>query len=194
MKYIEAVQNIGFNLMILMETNITYQEYFHNSLGYNIVCFSLILTATDEVQGGVCLDVWIQPQVWIVELMRFHRPNVASCKVVTVTNRKKTPTIGTYLPPSTMDHLPDLEEDLTRFWYHDLIVLWDLRSNIGQAQNPHNQQIADLIMYFMLMDILLNFCQHWWLRNMNKWYQVRQGRTMKSKSDYIGLQTGAASK
>ena len=42
---------------------------------------------------------------WIVELACFHRTKVVICEVVTATNRKLNPTIGTYLPPSTLEHL-----------------------------------------------------------------------------------------
>ena len=43
--------------------------------------------------------------------MRFHRPNVVICEVVA--SGKQTPLIIAYFPPSTLDHLPDLEESLT---------------------------------------------------------------------------------
>ena len=47
---------------------------------------------------------------WIVDSMRFCRPNVVSCKIVD--GNRKTPLIGAYLPPPNLDHLPDLEESL----------------------------------------------------------------------------------
>ena len=49
-------------------------------------------------------------KVWSMDSMHFHRPNMVKCKVVF--GGQRTPFIGAYLPPSTLDHLPDLEEAL----------------------------------------------------------------------------------
>ena len=56
------------------------------------------------------------------------------CEVIT---DKKTPLTGTYLPPSTLEHLTDLEEALTHFQNQEPIVLGDLNTNI-QSQNPRS--------------------------------------------------------
>ena len=45
--------------------------------------------------------------------MRYHRPNVVSCKIVT--GLTWTLIVGAYLPSSTLENLPDLEEALKRF-------------------------------------------------------------------------------
>ena len=44
-----------------------------------------------------------------------------------ITDGKRTPIIGAYLPNSTLDKLPDLEDSLTRFWDQDPIVLGELK-------------------------------------------------------------------
>ena len=51
------------------------------------------------------------------------------CEVLT--GRKWTLLIGAYLPPYTLENLLDLEEDLTRFWDQDPIVLGDLNTDFG---------------------------------------------------------------
>ena len=66
--------------------------------------------------------------------MHFHGPNVVSCKVVA--SVKRTLLIGAYLPPYTLEHLTDLEEDLTRFRYQYSIAVGDLNADSGQSQNP----------------------------------------------------------
>ena len=96
----------GFDLMILMETKISNQDYFCNSLGYYVVFLPTIVTTYGGAKVGVGLVVQDQPQVWSLELTRFHGPNMVICEVVT--ERKPTPIIGKYLPPSTIDHLLDL--------------------------------------------------------------------------------------
>ena len=100
-------------------------------------------TAAVGAQVGVCLVIQDWPQGWSVYSTRFHGPNVVSYKVIT--NRKRTPIIGAYLLPSTLEHLPDLEEALTLFLYQDPILVGDISANIGQSQNPRNQQVVDLL-------------------------------------------------
>ena len=46
------IQIGGFNLIILMETNITDQAYFHNRLGYEMVCSPKIMADAGGDQGG----------------------------------------------------------------------------------------------------------------------------------------------
>ena len=101
------------------------------------------------------------------------------------TSGKSTPLIGAYLPPSNLEHLPNLEESLTRSRYQDTIVLGDLNSNIGQAQNPISQQVADLLMGFSLVDLLHHFWQNWRFCHMKTWYQVIKVRLMRARFDYI---------
>ena len=55
----------------------------------------------------------------------------------------QTPLVGTYLPSSTLDHLPDLEEAPKRF--RDPIFLWELNVDPNEARILRNQQVADLL-------------------------------------------------
>ena len=75
---------------------------------------------------------------------------MVSCGVVGV---KQTPLIGTYLHPSTLEHIPYLEEYLTRFRDQDPILLGDPNINI-QDQNPLSQKFTDLLMKFGMVDLL----------------------------------------
>ena len=101
---------------------------------YNVVCLSDITTNRGGAQGGVGLVLRDQPKGWRVESMRFHGPNVVICEIVA--GVKRTQLISAYLPLSTLWHLPDLEEALTRFQEQDPIVLEKLNANTGQSQNP----------------------------------------------------------
>ena len=83
-----------------------------------------------EIRGGG-LFIRDQPKGWRVNSTRFHGPNMVSCEVVA--GSKRTPLTGAYLPPSRLEHLPDLEEALTRFQYQYPIMLGDLNVNICQA-------------------------------------------------------------
>ena len=66
---------------------------------------------------------------WSIESTRFHGTNVVSYNIVT--GKKGNPVIGAYLPPSTLDNLPDLEENLARIWDQYPIVLGYLDAIIG---------------------------------------------------------------
>ena len=62
---------------------------------------------------------------------------MVSCEVVS--GDKQMPLIGAYIPLSSLDHLPDLEEALNRFMGRDPIVLGDLNAYIGRLGNPQDQ-------------------------------------------------------
>ena len=64
--------------------------------------------------------------------MRYHGPNMVSCELVT--GLICTPLVVVYLPPSTIDHLQDLEEALKRF--KGPIVLEDLNVNLEDGKEP----------------------------------------------------------
>ena len=107
--------------MILSDTKVTDQAYFQNRMGCDVVCFLSITEESGGAQGVVGMVVCDRLKVWSFELTHFHGLNVVSSKFVS--GGKRTPLIGAYLPPSTMENLTDLEEDLSRFWYHYPIFL-----------------------------------------------------------------------
>ena len=139
-----AVQVGGFNLMVLTETKVTGQAYFHNRLGYNVVFLSEINTDAGGAQGVLSLFVQDRPKGCIVELTRFHMPDVVIYEIFA--GRKMIPVIDAYLPASTLEHLQELEEALPRFQYQDPIVLGDLKTNIVKYQNPGSQQVFLIIL------------------------------------------------
>ena len=57
------------------------------------------------------LVVWDWLKGWNIEPTRFHGPNVVRCKIVS--GGKWTLLISAYLLTPTLEHLPDLEEDIT---------------------------------------------------------------------------------
>ena len=107
-----------------------------------------------------------RPQVWSTESTHFHGTNVVRCKVFSGGNR--TPLVGAYLPLSILKHLPNLEEALNRFQNQDPIVLGNLNSDIGQAQNTCSQQLSELLIDFGRVDLLRNFFQHLRFRRLKR--------------------------
>ena len=118
-----------------------------------------------------------------MESTRFHGTNVVSYEVVST--GKRTPLVGSYAPPSTLEHLPDIEEDLSRFRYQYPIVLGDLNTYIGQAQNPRSQQFADMLMDFSLVELIRHLCQCLRFQHLKVRSWVRQVRLLQSRCDYI---------
>ena len=90
-----------------------------------------------------------------IESTNFHGLNVVTCDVIT--SGKWNILIGAYLPSSTLEHLPDLEEALARFRDQGPIVLGDLKADISQYQNPYIQEVADLLMEFGMLDLHHHF-------------------------------------
>ena len=64
-------------------------------------------------------------------------------------------------------------------------MIEDLSADIVKSQNLHSQQVADLMMDFGLMDLLLLFWHRLRYLHMMMWHQVRQIRVMRSRIDYI---------
>ena len=96
-----------------------------------------------------------RPKGWNFESTRFHGPNMVSCKIVS--GNQITPLIGAYIPPSTMYHLPDLEESLDRFLRRDPIIMGYMNADIFCLWNSCDQQVSDFLASLELMDFLGHF-------------------------------------
>ena len=96
----------GLHFAILTETKISTDIYTKNSLGYDVVC-----TRSEPRSGGVALITKDQPDGWHFESTETYGPNVIS--TVLVSGTRRTHIVGAYLPPSSLQHLPDLESALS---------------------------------------------------------------------------------
>ena len=112
-------------------------------------------------------------------MTRFHGPNVVSCEVVRGTYR--TPIIGAYLLPTTLDHLPDIEEALEQFRGQDPILMGDLNVDLDEAQNQCSQLVANMLLEFGLIDLMHHFRQHRRFRHLKTWTQIRQGTVLMER-------------
>ena len=64
------------------------------------------MSITRRSQGGVGVVTRERPIGWGIESTREHRPNMVISDLVTGLTR--TPLVSAYLPPLTLEHLPDL--------------------------------------------------------------------------------------
>ena len=138
---IQAVDRGGFDMMLLTKTNISTTVYCRNRLEYVVKCSAERPSSAGGYQGGIEIVTKERPVGWGIESTCYHRPNMVSCEIFTGLTRN--PLVGTYLPPSTLEHLPDLEEALKRF--KDPIVLGDLNVDLNEERNLQRQQVTDLL-------------------------------------------------
>ena len=92
---------------------------------------------------------------WVIEFTRFHGPNVVSCDIFA--GHTRTPLIGAYLPPLTMEHLPYFEETLQIFKGMDPIVLGYFNMGLYDAQSSQCQLVADLLTELGIIYVVLHF-------------------------------------
>ena len=176
---IREFQQGNYDIVIATETKITDEVYTKHTLGYEVTCSKAL-----PHQGGVALITRAQPEGWNIESTRFHGPNVLSCLIVSGT--KRMPLVGVYLPPSSLDSLPDFEEALTRFQgYTNIVAAGDLNADITDLASPRNQQVAACLATHGLFDLLPHFRQRRSFRHNTTWYQIRQGTLYQSRCDYI---------
>lgn len=175
---VRALQKANIDLAILTETKISNEIYTKQCLGYDIAC-----STADGNSGGVALISKTNPRGWHLESTQFHGPNVLS--TIYVTGKKRIPIIGAYLPPTTLDHLTDLDMALDRFPDADPMILGDLNVNIHNPATPRSHHVAAFIAAHGLFDLLPHFLQTSKYKDHTTWHQMRQGTLIRSRCDYI---------
>ena len=176
-----AVERRGFDVMLLTKTRIPATAYCRNLLGYEVTFFAAQPTSSGGSQGGVGVVTRERPFGRGIYSTHYHRPNMASCEIITGLTR--TPLVGTYLPPSTVEHLPELEEVLQLF--RDPIFLRDLNMDLNKSRRPQSQQVADLLTDYGIIYLVRHFRQSYRFHNLKTWSQFRQETVFRLIFDYI---------
>ena len=83
MQSIREVECGEFGVMLLTETKIQTESYSHNQLGYNVDFLLACPSRYRGVKGSVVLVTRERLDWWGIKFMRFHRPYVVRCKIVT---------------------------------------------------------------------------------------------------------------
>ena len=180
---ISMVSKVGHDLGIITETKIGDDIHTKSRLGYSLSCSKAELGPNGGPQGGIGLLEKENQDGWHTESLLFHGPNVLSC--VLASGTKRVPLIGGYLPPSTLMHLPHLEEALDRFAGGDPICLGDLNVDLHDLTKERNQLVADCVASCGLFDLLPHFRQRARFRHKTTWWQVRGGAVHRSRCDYV---------
>ena len=82
---------------------------------------------------------------------------MVNCKLVTEDQR--TPLIGAYLTPSTLDYQTNFEEAMNRVMGRETMILGDLNTDIVRMRNTKDQQVTYFLAPLRLVDILAHFLQ-----------------------------------
>ena len=156
--------------MMLTDMKIPDEAYCQNRLWYNIVCSQTAGTADGVAQGGVSLVGRERPEVWSVESMRFHGPNVMIYEIVS--GRQRTLLIGVSLPLFTLYHFPDLEEAINRFQWNAPIIKGDLKAVIRLLQNLSIQHEEYFLESFGMVNLPSHFRQRLRFRHTKMWWNI----------------------
>jgi hypothetical protein len=137
---LRAMDGIGADLGILMETKVTDGIYTRKSSGYSVVRF---LNAPSAHQGGIAL-FWRPNKSYLVEHWRIWGPNVLT--FVLVTGSCRFFVVGCYIP------LNDLSTATTikKAWNecprgHVPLLLGDLNVNLRSPRDKRGKQIAEVV-------------------------------------------------
>ena len=114
-----------------------------------MICFAARPSSAGRAQGSVGLVLRDWPNGWGIELMRFHGLNVVICEIVT--RRIRTKLGNPDYPLLTLDHLPDLKEDLHCFQVIVFIFLGDLNIDLNVIWIPRIQIVVYLLTGFSLL-------------------------------------------
>jgi hypothetical protein len=100
-----AMEAMGVNLGVFLETKLTGGIYTQNLSGYSIITFD----APSVHQCGIAL-FWQANKTYEVEDWRICRPNVLS--FVVVTGSQCFYNVGCYIPPTDLSTLPQVKQGL----------------------------------------------------------------------------------
>ena len=57
--------------------------------------------------------------------------------------------------------------------------------DVGRMGNPRDEQVADFMASFELLDLLRHFRKRLWFQHMQIWFHFQQDKLLHSHSDYI---------
>ena len=133
---LRAMEGIGADLGILMETKVTDGIYTQNSIGYSVVASN----APSAHQGGIAL-FWRPNKSYEVEDWRIRGPNVLT--FVLVTGGCRFFAVGCYIPPNDLSTLTTIEQAWNECPNrHTPLLLGDLNVNLLSPRDERDEQIA----------------------------------------------------
>ena len=96
----------GFDVILLTEMKIQFEEYSHNHLGYNVTWSAARPSSARGSHGGVGLVTRERPVEWGIESTCYHSQNVVSYNIVT--GLTQTSLVGTCIRLSMLENMPNM--------------------------------------------------------------------------------------
>ena len=158
---LRAMEAMGVDLGVFLETKLTGGIYTRFSSGYSVVASD----AASAHQGGITL-FWRPNKSYEVEDWRVRSPNVLSFVIVTGGTRFYA--VGCYIPPNDLSTLATIEQAWNECPSgHTPILLGDLNVNLRAPRDDRDEQIAKAVEDVMgLSDLSKHFLQR--SRGLNK--------------------------
>jgi hypothetical protein len=136
---LRAMEGIGADLGILMETKVTDGIHTQNSSGYSVVAPN----TPSAHQGGIAL-FWQPNKLYVVEDWRIRGPNVLT--FVLVTGSYRFFAVGCYIPPNNLSTLTMIEQAWNKCPRgHIPLLLGNMNVNLHSPRDKRDEQIAEVV-------------------------------------------------
>ena len=139
------MQCMHIDFGLLTETKLTHDKYTKDCCGFKVFATK----ASSSTKGGVAFFYRSQSDLWSIEGLRAHGPNVISCTIVSGT--RQWPLVGCYIAPSEEDGstLTFVEEAVCTHCRHPLIHL-----NVNLHSDDLNHWDEDIVTALALLGLL----------------------------------------
>ena len=136
---LRAMEGMGFDLGILLETKVTDRIYTQNSSGYSVAA----LNAPTAHLSWIAL-FGLPNKSYVVEYWWIRGPNVLT--FVLVTGSTQFFAVGCYIPPNDHSTLATIEKAWNKCpRRHTHILLGDLNVNLRSQRDERDKQIAKVV-------------------------------------------------
>jgi hypothetical protein len=180
---LRAMDQCNISFGALTEVKHTVDRLPVQAYGYQVKTTA----AAHHNLGGVALFWRKSADTWSVESERCYGPNVISCELVMGQHRWLV--IAAYIPPSemdgtTVDHVLAAHGRCPNL---PVILLGDLNVRLAAPREGSERDagISAMVAELGVQDLLPHFRQRRTHRDLFTWRQVRDGRLIASRPDYI---------
>jgi hypothetical protein len=177
-----AMEAMGVDLGVFLETKLTGGVYTRNSSGYSVVTSD----APSSHQGGIAL-FWRANKTYEIEDWRIRGPNVLSFVIETGSQRFYV--VGCYMPPNDLRTLPQVEQALNECPKgHAPLLIGDLNVNLCAPRDERDERIDEVVEDVCgLTDLSKHFRQRFRGHTRGRWtWRMRRGsRWVTSQCDYF---------
>ena len=169
---LRAMEAMGVDIGIFLETKITSGIYPRSSSGYSVVASN----AASTHQGGIAL-FWRPNKSYEIKDWQVHSPNMLSFMIVM--GGQQLCAVGCYILPNNLNMLPHIVQALNECPLgHTPILLGNLKVNLRAPRDNRDKQIAKTVEDVMgLCDLSKHFLQRSHGMTQGRWmWRMRRDR------------------